>query len=128
MKKVDNTHIIKILTEKIEKISGKKVILEENKELREALELPEKIESLLKKYIRKHGLQGIFRITRHSNLIALDYIDKRKINEKAFIDFLLVKDFKQLSNKNIKGKEYYQFKNKYNYYVLLEVGQNTKII
>jgi len=119
MAKVDNKYIIKVLVEKIEKISGKKVILEEKEVLQEALDSPEKVESLLKRYIRINKLQGVFRITKHSNYIVLNYIQNKPINEESLRVFLLNKEFTKYSSKRIKDKDYLQFKNKTNNIIIL---------
>jgi len=116
-KEIINNYMVKILTEKIEKISGKKV------ELNEDVKDYESVYNQLRAQLRLDKLGEVIRIDRHSNVIKISCTDNNRTAE-LFNSVSVVmnkKDFKKQRNKKIKDNVFAKFVDNFNTTVLVQV-------
>lgn len=109
--------VIKILTEKLEKLTGQKVVLEE-----ERLSVFDKTFTWVKDAIRVNKLQFICKVIKAQNMIMVNCMEKGSEDKLKKIQFALQsKGFEKLNNKKTNNKTYINLKfGKENVYVLIE--------
>ena len=114
---------IKVLAEKIEKITGKKVLLKED------VKDYENAYNSLRGAIRAAGLGEFIKIARTSNYILIDLLDvkKGKNLKDAVTPALEKRGFKLKQDRKLKGNIYFQFIDPKNTKIFIQKPPDSKI-